>query len=89
MDLNGTTLQVQGVRFRFCKFVDLSGTSGQVRGPLVYLTLLPKRGIKEVRSSALLQNSMTLLYYADNTFVCVPECMLGLNMTQILLCFSS
>jgi len=54
--------------------------------------LLPqhfKRGIKEVRSRALLQNSMTLLYYADNTFVCVPECMLGLNMTQILLCFSS
>ena len=40
MNLNGSTLQVQGVIFRFCKFVGISGTSGQVRGPLVYLTLV-------------------------------------------------
>jgi hypothetical protein len=38
MDLIDTTQQVKGAQFRFSKIVDLSGTSGQVRGLLVCLT---------------------------------------------------
>jgi len=92
MDLNGTTLQVQGVRFRFCKFVDLSGTSGQVRGPLVYLTLYLKKNhsftISSVHQMDLRQTVELLCSHLKaNQFL--PERNKGYSLTDLNGCISS